>query len=148
MESTLAATPKARLAAMTAFAPPAELPPTVRTRMPAPGPAFALPELPESAWTILGRAWFFLAGTTMGVLFAAALIAIYARPIAPPAPVPGSSSSTSARVLVIEKPAAVAERDLGQEAAPPPPVKRVAVAARKPSTRRHGSAADILSAGL
>ncbi len=99
MENTFAATPKARLAASVGLV-TAELPAMMRMAPPAPAPApaspfDALPALPDAAWTFLARAWFFIAGTTMGVLFALMLVAVFGRPV-PARPAASAASHGSA----------------------------------------------------
>lgn len=97
MENTFAATPKARLAASVGLV-TAELPAMMRMAPPAPAsasPFDALPALPDAAWTFLARAWFFIAGTTMGVLFALMLVAVFGRPV-PARPAASAASHGSA----------------------------------------------------
>lgn len=219
METTMAATPKARLATASApssrapidaydapaspaashppntarmlpsFALPPpndpngptrarELPPTRRTtvRVRRPG-SFSdslaglaslvenapLLELPDSAWTIIGRAWFFVAGTTMGILLALALIAVTVAK--PPALREARTATTqgTARVLVVQRAVTAADRSVGalaendlDEVAPPAPApaplvaRRTAVVARRSAAAHRPSSGgkDILNAGL
>jgi hypothetical protein len=125
-----------------------------------------LPVLPESAWTIIGRAWFFIAGTTMGIMLALALIALSG-------PKHGGAMAAregrvvtaqgTARVLVIQHAPTAAERGIGalaendlDEVAPasastpaaPPVVRRTAAVARRPAAGNRAPGKDILSAGL
>jgi hypothetical protein len=198
METTMAATPKARLAIAAApesspvtarmtppFAcpplhvvaegPSANFRPTRRTTVRVPrksegvGSSLAslasiiesapMPSLPDGVWTIIGRAWFFLAGTTMGIMLALALIAGSGAKRATPRATHAVVSATSARVLVIQRPTSASERGIGElaendvvEEAPvaaPPVARRPAVVARRaPATNRGPSSKDLLSAGL
>jgi len=123
-----------------------------------------LPALPDSVWTFLGRAWFFIAGTSLGVIFAFAVIAATAQksPIASKHHARVVANDASARALIIEKATMTTERTYGEmasnddiaiEAAPSPiPTIRPRTAAiiRKPATttRRASGNGDILNAGL
>lgn len=122
-----------------------------------------LPALPDDAWTFIGRAWFFIAGTTMGVVLALALIAASGRKAAAPREAHGAVAEGAARVLVVQRAASAPERDLGELAAndveevtPPPhaPVvaRRPVYAARRPVSASRSSQShvtkDILNAGL
>jgi hypothetical protein len=131
-----------------------------------------LPSLSNGAWTFIARAWFFVAGATVGILLAFALIAgsgqkkLHARQ-------PHSVvTQGTARILVIQRPTMASERGVGElaendldEIAPPststspstslsPARRSLAVgrraaaptAPRTPST--NAGAKDLLSAGL
>jgi hypothetical protein len=213
METTMAATPKARLAAesplafpvpeappntmrlMPAFAfPPAndpnaptraqEMRPTRRTTARVPGRRTGslsdglaglaslvenapLPVLSESAWTIIGRAWFFIAGTTIGIMLALALIAIGGPKHDGAMPAREGRVVTAqgtARVLVVQRAPTAAERGIGALAendldevaptsastpAPSPVVRRTASVVRRPAAANRAPAGkDPLNAGL
>lgn len=117
-----------------------------------------LPALPEQAWAFIGRAWFFVAGTTMGVLLALALVAIMGPKHAPPREARTATAEGTARVLVIQRASTAAERGMGalaendieDIAPPPPPVRRTAVVVRRPAAghRSASGGKDILNAGL
>lgn len=129
-----------------------------------------MPVLPESAWTIIGRAWFFIAGTTMGILLAFALIAMSGPKSTPSREAHSVVAQGTARVLVVQRAPTAAERAIGAlaendlddlapapapipAAAPSPAVVRRTATA---SISRRSSAAgnrapagkDILNAGL
>lgn len=162
METTMAATPKARMGRTTTM------------RMPRRGgfssdslAALAalvenapLPMLPEIVWTAIGRAWFFIAGTTAGILLALAVIAISGPKHSPPREGHLVTASGTARVLVVQRAPIAADRGIGQlaendldevgQAAPPPAVRRtpVVVVRRSRAARRASPGKDLLTAGL
>lgn len=134
------------------------------------------PGLPDGFWRMLGASWYFVAGITLGVLVALVMTAsashkprLVASPfkvVAAPSGARVVEAATNARVLVVDRPAAVAERGAVEAnpeaqaadeiepaaiAEPPraPMLRRVAVVApRKPAGGRMPSGADLLSAGL
>jgi hypothetical protein len=134
---------------------------TVRTRAPH-GLVSAAPALPETFWTFLARAWFFLAGVTVGVLFAAALIAIAAqasppratagangaRAAAPQAAQAPMSTSVSARKLVVVRPPIAADRASGEARTGRAVRRRTAAAPHKPAPARRNGGGSILDAAL
>lgn len=208
METTMAATPKARLAAESPLAfpvPPPPPPPDTARMLPAfafppPNDAFGptrpqpmwptrrttvrvprrrggglvadslaalgdfiesapMPMLPESVWTAIGRAWFFIAGTTAGILLALALIAIGGSKNSPAREGHVVTASGTARVLVVQRAPTAPDRGIGQlaendieevaQAAPAPAIRRSPAVIRRPSTARRAPAGkDLLTAGL
>ena len=119
-----------------------------------------LPSLPESAWTFIGRAWFFVAGTTAGILLALALIAMTGPKPTPARGARTATASGTARVLVVQRAPTAADRGIGALAendlddvvptpAPAPPVRRTAAVVRRPAVNARATASkDILNAGL
>lgn len=119
-----------------------------------------LPMLPDTVWTAIGRAWFFIAGTTGGILLALALIAVGGSKHSPPRDGHVVTASGTARVLVVQRAPAAAERGIGQlaendldevgQVAAPPAVRRtpVVVVRRSSAARRAPAGKDLLSAGL
>lgn len=118
-----------------------------------------MPVLPESAWTIIGRAWFFIAGTTMGILLAFALIAMSGPKKTPAREAHSVVAQGTARVLVVQRAPTAPERGIGALAendldegvptpAPPPIVRRTAAVVRRPTASRAPAGKDLLSAGL
>lgn len=117
-----------------------------------------LPSLPESAWTFIGRAWFFIAGTTAGILLALLLIAVTGPKATPARGARTATASGTARVLVVQRATTAPERGIGAlaendlddvtPAPPPPPVRRTAAVVRRPASPRTAANKDILSAGL
>lgn len=119
-----------------------------------------LPSLPDSAWTVIGRAWFFIAGSTMGILLALALIAVTGAKPAPQREARAGAAEGTARVLVVQRAqtatergvGALAENDLDEVApvpAPPSPVRRTATVVRRhASAHRSTHGKDLLNAGL
>lgn len=126
-----------------------------------------MPTLPESVWSALGRAWFFIAGATMGILLALALIAVSGPSAAKRTPSREGRVGTAqgtARVLVVQRVPTAMERGIGPLAendldevtpvsAPPLVARRTAVVARHPlgATAPHRPATggkDLLNAGL
>lgn len=117
-----------------------------------------LPALPDQVWTAIGRAWFFIAGTTAGILLALALIALAGPRHAPRREARAAAAPGTSRVLVVERAPTVGERGMGPLAendieeiapapAPPPPVRRTFV--RRPvAAHRAPAGKDILNAGL
>jgi hypothetical protein len=120
-----------------------------------------LPSLPENVWSFIRHAWFFVAGTTMGVLLALALIAITGpRHANSMREARTATAAGTARVLVVQRADTANERGVGALAqndvddvtpsAPPVPMRRTVVVARRPATAHrtatHGK--DILNAGL
>lgn len=107
-----------------------------------------LPALPEEVWTAIGRAWFFMAGTTAGILLALALIAISGPKHALQREARTSAAQGTARVLVVERAPTAADRGIGQlaenDTVRPAPI----VARRSPGASRRAPGKDILSAGL
>lgn len=126
MERTLAATPRARLAPPAAWVEP--LPMIVVTpRAPLPLPTtrrgssprtsgLELVALPDEVWHFLSRAWFFVAGITMGVLLAACLVAVFGRPAHAARQANHVASGGGAAMLVVARPSVVLERALGEVA--------------------------------
>lgn len=212
MEATMAATPKARLAAESplafpvppasphterlmpafAFPPPndafgptraQEMHPTRRTTARVPRRTSGsltdglaglasivenapMPILPESAWTVIGRAWFFIAGTTAGILLAFALIAMSGPKQTPARVTHAVVAQGTARVLVVQRAPTVTERGIGALAqndldevapvaapiaapAPAPVARRTASIVRRPAAASRAPAGkDLLTAGL
>ena len=125
-----------------------------------------MPMLPESAWTVIGRAWFFIAGTTMGILLAFALIAMNGPKRSPMREAHAVVAQGTARVLVVQRAPTAAERGIGALAendldeviptpapaavpAPSPVVRRTASIVRRPAAASRAPAGkDLLSAGL
>src|SRR5688500_6437216 len=62
-----------------------------------------LPSLPESVWTFIGRAWFFIAGATAGIVLALVLIAITGPRVAHPRGARTATASGTARALVVQR---------------------------------------------
>jgi hypothetical protein len=119
-----------------------------------------MPSIPDSAWTFIGRAWFFVAGTTMGILVALALIASSPTKAKVARQRNAVATQANARILVIQRPPMAAERTIGELAqndvdevapAPPPlpaPVRRPITVARRPAAAPANGGGNILTAGL
>jgi hypothetical protein len=155
-----------------------EMPPTRRTTARVPGRRGSLsdslaglasfvenaplPALPESVWRIIGRAWFFVAGATIGILLALVLIAVTGPKHAPPREGRIVTAEGTARVLVVQRAETAVERGLGplaendiDEVAPapasPPAARRAAIVARRGAAAPRRPAAggkDLLDTGL